>query len=310
MRYNYQDHPNTPVGYYLNLQFNSTGSHLAAGEGPWKIEHNLGIVSSQAGPGNLVLVELNIGNVREFAMEIELGGDLAWNLQSYLADKTTVSETLRIFCARYFGSAHAPQVAALYAAYYSAYWEQRRPDFPGGFPRQFIFDDLRYSQAAQSLLTHLASANYSANPFRTDDPNYFGIMPADCGATSQVEAVLNGTAAAAKAMKPIVASCKVLLTQLPQQYRAFFKDDLFLQAEFMLQINLMLQSLALATLSQGKGNRAEIADDLRAAATALNAAEESLNERTHAPFFATWYANERIFGVQRLTRTLEGIIPQ
>jgi hypothetical protein len=135
-------------------------------------------------------------------------------------------------------------------------------------------------------------------------------VPADCGATSQVEAVLNGTAAAAKAMKPIVASCRALLTQLPLQYRPFFKDDLFMQAEFMLQINLMLQSLALAMLSLGKGNRAEIADNLRAAATALNAAEESLNERTSAPFFADWYANERIFGVQRLTRTLAGILSQ
>lgn len=310
MRYDYKDHPNTPVGYYLNLQFNSTGSHLAAGEGPWKIERNLRIVSSQAGPGNLVLVELNIGNVREFAMEIELGGDLAWNLQSYLADRTTVSETLRSFCARYFGSGHAAQAASLYAAYYMAYWEQRRPDFPGGFLRQFIFDDLRYSQASQSLLTHLASGNYSANPFRSDDPNYFGIVPGDCGATSQVEAVLNGTAAAAKAMKPIVASCKALLTQLPQHYRSFFKDDLCLQAEFMLQINLMLQSLAFAMLSLGKGNRPEIADNLRAAAAALNAAEDSLNERTRAPFFATWYTNERIFGVRRLARTLDGILTQ
>ena len=308
LHYRYKEHPNTPVGYYLNLQFNSTGSHLAAGEGPWKVERNLQLVSSQAGPGNFVLLELNVGNVREFLMEIALSGDMAWNLHPYMAGRTTVNEALRRFCARYFGSEHAAQVASLYVAYYNAYWEQRRPDFPGGFQRQYIFDDLRYARAAQILLTDLGSETYSDNPFEAAEPSYFGILPQDFGATSQLEAVLSGTTASANAMKPVVASCMALLPKLPQQDQPFFKDDLYMQAEFMLQLNLFLKSLSLAMSELGKGNRTEVIHNLKAATVALEAAETSLNERTRGTVFATWYTSEKIFGVRRLVGKLDKVL--
>src|SRR5690606_14594369 len=40
--------PGVNIGYYLNLQFTSTGAHLAQAEGPWKMEFNYRFVNSKA----------------------------------------------------------------------------------------------------------------------------------------------------------------------------------------------------------------------------------------------------------------------
>jgi hypothetical protein len=310
MNYKYKDHPNNPVGYYMNLQFNSTGSHLAAGEGPWKAEMNNRIVSCQAGPGNFVLSEFNVGNVREFAMEISLGGDLLWNLNSYITGARTVDAALRNFCARYFGSADAAQVAALYTAYYNAYWRQRAPDFPGGFPRQYIFDDLRYARAGQNLLADLARKTYTANPFDSHGLSYFDIVPADSGATSEIGVVLNGTTTAVHAFNLLVASCTALLPSLARGDQPFFNDDMCLQAQFMLQVNLFLQALDKAMSALGNNDSNAVRCNLKTAVIALQAAQASLNQRVQGPVFTDWYANERVFGIRRLLQSLDAVRAQ
>jgi Glycosyl hydrolase family 115 len=310
MNYKYEDHPDNSVGYYMNLQFNSTGSHLAAGEGPWKVELNNRIVSSQAGPGNYVLAEFNVGNIREFAMEISLGGDLLWNLNSYISGGSTVDTALQNFCARYFGKAQAARVASLYTDYYHAYWQQRTPDFPGGFPRQYIFDDLRYARAARDLLADLASKTYQADPFDSQGPSFYGIVPADSGATTEIGAVLNGTTAAVSALKPVVSTCAALLPLLPRGDQPFFNDDMCLQSQFMLQVNLFLQALDNAMFALGHDDHNAVLSNLKKAGSALQAAQASLNQRVQGPVFTGWYANEHVFGIPRLLQTLDSIVAQ
>jgi len=310
MNYKQQDYPNNPVGYYMNLQYTSTGSHLTAGEGPWKQELNNRIVSAQAGPGNYKIAEFNVGNVREFAMEISLGGDLLWNLNSYLSGSRTMDAALRSFSTRYFGSAQAAQVASLYTDYYNAYWQQHAPDFPGSFPRQYVFEDLRYNRAARVLLAALASRTYNANPFDAHERDFYKIVPADSGATTEIGAVLNGTTAAVNALRPLVSSCAALSPRLPQGDQMFFNDDMCLQAQFMLQANLFLRALDESMIALGNNDSGAVLRGLKTAQSALQAAQASLNQRVQGPVFADWYANENKFGIQNLLQTLNGVIAE
>jgi hypothetical protein len=310
MNYNRQDHSNNPVGYYMNLQYTSTGSHLAAGEGPWKQMLNNRIVSAQAGPGNYRIAEFNVGNVREFAMEISLGGDLLWNLGSYVSGSRTMDDALLDFSTRYFGSARAASVASLYTDYYNAYWQQHAPDFPGGFPRQHVFGDLRYNRAARVLLAALASRTYNANPFDAHDWDFYRIVPADSGATTQIGAVFKGTTVAVKKLRPVVSSCTALSPRLPPGDRPFFNDDMCLQAQFMLQANLYLRALDESMMALGSNDNGAVLRDLKMAQNALQAAQTSLDQRVQGPVFAGWYANENKFGIQTLLQTLGGVIAE
>jgi hypothetical protein len=310
MNYHYHDHPNNPVGYYMNLQYTSTGSHLAAAEGPWKQELNNRIVSAQAGPGNYKISEFNVGNVREFAMEISLGGDLLWNLNSYISGSDTIDAALRSFTTRYFGGTRATQVASLYSDYYNAYWRQHAPDFPGGFPRQYIFQDLRYNRAARVLLAALARRTYDPNPFDAREPGFYRIVPADTGAATEIGAVFNGTTAAVNALKPVVSSCTTLSPLLPPEDRPFFNDDMCLQAQFMLQANLFLQALGDSMSALGNNDNGAVLRDLKTAASALQGAQASLNQRVREPVFTGWYANENKFGIQTLLEALNGVIAE
>jgi len=308
MNYNHQDYPNNPVGYYMNLQYTSTGSHLTAGEGPWKQELNNRIVSAQAGPGNYRIAEFNVGNVREFAMEISLGGDLLWNLNSYISGSHTMDAALRSFCTRYFGGAQAAHVASLYSDYYNAYWQQHAPDFPRGFPRRHIFEDLRYNRAARVLLAALASRTYNANPFDAREWDFYRIVPADSGATTEIGAVLNGTTVAVNKLRPVVSACTALSRRLPLGDRPFFNDDMCLQAQFMLQANLFLRALDESMIALSNNDNGAILRDLKTAQSALQAAQASLDQRVQGPVFAGWYANENKFGIRNLLLTLNGVI--
>ncbi len=99
-------------GYYFNLQFFTTGSHVAEGEGPWKMEANLQQVTQGLQPGRLDLVVLNIGNLREFTMEVSVASRLLWD------DKMNADDALDDFCAEYFDPAMAEKIREAYHDYY------------------------------------------------------------------------------------------------------------------------------------------------------------------------------------------------
>ena len=89
----------------MNLQFYSTGSHLAPGEGPWKMEDNSRYVQST---GKQTFRVVNAGNIREFLMEMAANAQMMWNADTYSTD-----DFLLKYCAQYFGAEHAEEVASL-----------------------------------------------------------------------------------------------------------------------------------------------------------------------------------------------------
>ena len=131
---------NESVGYYMNLQFNSTGSHLAQAEGPWKIEQNYRMVN-ELGGGRLVFSVVNAGNVREHVLGLSANADMMWNFEQFDADRF-----LRAFCAKYYGDELHEKIAKLYQDFFDSYWQQKKGDLPG-FQRQYLFQDLRYTPA-------------------------------------------------------------------------------------------------------------------------------------------------------------------
>lgn len=306
--YNYLSYQSghNPFGYYFNFQFYTTGSHVVAGEGPWKAALNHQIVFQNAGPGNFVCSVLNAGNVREFTMELAAGGDLLWNL----APGYDPNVFLTNFCARYFGAANAPQVAALAAAYYNAFWAQEKPDtvtFPGGFPRQFIFQDLRYARAAEALLADLASRSFIANPFDTQGPRYFRVIPAVSGAAEELHATINGTAVALSNFNSVVASAESIYANLASDRQPYFNDLLRQPAQFMLQCNLFLQGLSVADSQISNGNAA-VYPWLARAQSASAAMSQTLSKSTQGPIFSGWYGAESKFNVPNLQNLVNSVI--
>lgn len=71
------------LGYYMNLQFTSTGAHLAAAEGPWKMEFNFRYANSRC---PLALSVVNAGNLREFVMELAANASMMWDMATYDTD--------------------------------------------------------------------------------------------------------------------------------------------------------------------------------------------------------------------------------
>ncbi|MGP8155824.1 MAG: glycosyl hydrolase 115 family protein [Candidatus Acidiferrales bacterium] len=315
MNYNYTSYsPNNMVGYYENLEYYSTGSHLAQGEGPWKQEASSAVASTQAGPNNYVLTEYNFGNMREFLEEASIGGDILWNLNSYIAGSTNVSTDLGNFTNRYFGSTEGPSVATLYTNYYNAYFSQRASDFVGdgyddNFPQQYIFQDLRYYQAGIDLMNALATKTANTSPFDSHGPHYYYIY-VPSGST-ELQVVQNGTAAAVTAYNSVVSSCESLASSIPSVSQPFYNVNMCLQAQFMQQVNIFLNALCEAeTAVVNSSGNSVVEGYLTTAKNALNAAQTTINDRDsdQSAIFSGWYANSTDFDISTLLSQLNGVI--
>jgi hypothetical protein len=306
--YNYRNYRSGSnlFGYYFNFQFYTTGSHLVAGEGPWKAALNHQIANRQAGPGNFVCSILNAGNVREFTMELAAGGDMLWNLSSNYNTASFVQN----FCARYFGSGNATQAAAVIASYYNGFWQQETPDtttFTNGFPRQFIFQDLRYAQAAGYLLEDLEIRSYIANPFDAQGPRYFRVIASDNDASTELQAAINGTSAAITNFGPVVASAETIYSNLPSISQPYFNDVVRQPAHFMLEANLFLQGLAEADANIANGD-ATVHPWLVQARSACEGMQTALNNTTQGAVFGGWYGPEVDFNIPNLRNLVNNTI--
>ena len=125
------------LGYYMNLQFTSTGAHLAPAEGPWKMEANYRYVNTKS---PLLFSVVNAGNVREFVFTMSANAKMMWSYDDYDTDKWLLD-----YCSQYFGASHAKEISALYRDYFNAYWQPKPSDFPG-MKRQYTFQDMRYAR--------------------------------------------------------------------------------------------------------------------------------------------------------------------
>lgn len=268
------------LGYYMNLQFTSTGAHLAAAEGPWKMEFNYRYVNTK---GPLTFSVVNAGNLREFVMELSANARMMWNMEAYDTDRF-----LEAFCRQYYGARHARETARLYHDYYDAYWQQKPSQF-SGLERQFLFQDLRYARVFDQIGRRFA--DFSPNPlceigferipgrsFRIDGQN-------------QVDSLLAGTQAAAVRFEMVAERCDRLMGRLPEASRRFFRDNLQAPCHYMASLNRSLYHFVRAYKSA-----AERAADLDRAITYLEQARQAL-QTTQEGVFATWYDNDRLFGL-------------
>ncbi len=294
-----QFNPEIPVklGYYMNLQFTSTGSHLAPGEGPWKMEFNYRYVNSKS---PLYLSVVNSGNFREFLYTMTANAKMLWDYDNYSTDVWNHS-----YAAQYFGQEYADEIAGLYKDYFYSFWTQRKPDFPGGMERQFIFHDQRHSRAI--FYISKTFFNYNPNPL----PDRFGyervpgrvfrVIPEDNGEDNQVDAMLKGMSESAENFGRVTDKCMEIMTKLPADKQPFFYDNLMAYSSFMEHLSLTLYHYVYAYKYQ-QDNKV-LTDNLNIAYSEMEAARDALYASQRGSF-DTWYSPDRIFG---LNSTLETI---
>jgi len=294
------------LGYYFNYQFTSTGSHLAAGEGPWKMEGNYRYLAKKSTKPILFSV-VNAGNLREFVMELAANAKMMWDFSGYRTDTF-----LTDFCKQYYGADKADRISKLYRSYYTAYWQPRKVDFKE-IDRQYIFQDLRYWRAIEGIATAIIKGKkYDPNPLKEmggeQVPNRtYQIVAADNGATNQVDAIINGTAKAIANFKKVTQECDEVYNSLNGASKDFFDTNLRGPAYFMYHLNNTLYHTALA-YKEGYTNKSKQAELLTQAVGALEQAQKALHHTQYAPF-ENWYSNNTIFSLDKTIDILKSIKP-
>lgn len=302
--YPYQDiqqfNPELPVklGYYMNLQFTSTGSHLAPGEGPWKMEFNYRYANTKS---PLYLSVVNSGNFREFLYTMSANAKMLWNYDKYSTDVWNLE-----FATQYFGKTHGAEIAKLYKDYFYSLWTQRKADFPGGMERQFIFQDQRYSRAIFFISEDFfhyhpnplpASFGYERVPGRV-----FSIVPKDNGVDNQVDAMLKGMSESAEKFGAVTKRGRKILQKLPAENQAFFYDNLLAYAGFMEHLSRTLFHYVYAYKHQQ--NKAILLKNLDTAYSEMKAARDALYASQRGAF-DTWYASDKKFGLNATLETID-----
>lgn len=272
-----------PIGLYFNIQFTSTGAHVVQAEGPWKMEANHRFFDAlQENP--LALSVVNVGNIREFLMELEAHAAMMWDFTAFDPD-----QFVQAFSARYFGEDHACDVAQLFRDFYNAYWQQKPPDRKG-IERQYLFHDLRYARAFREIVPHLQQRQPTREPFSSGfaraNPDLFRIDLAHMRAADTLEAIIKGTAESGNRMARVVEQAESLKPRLPEDNRRFFNDHLLMHARFMKHINRSLHqtALALAHVEDSVLKRQHVTESMHQ----FRMAREVLRETEHGPF-TDWY---------------------
>ena len=279
----------------MNLQFTSTGSHLAQGEGPWKMETNFRYVQSKA---PLLFSVVNAGNFREFVLSLSANAALLWDFEAYSTDKF-----LHEFCEKYYGKEHAIEAVRLYRNFFNAYWQQRRSTFPG-MERQYIFQDLPYATAFRRIAQGFSNPNadiFADVGFERVPGRSFNIVPEDNQAETKMDALRIGMKQSAEKFGAVVAEAERLKNRLPAAYRVFFNDNLIVQAQFMTHLSRSLHHFAISY--QNQTNRELAVESIRVSIDELKAAQAALLEAEHGAF-VHWYDGDE-GGMFRLSETIQ-----
>jgi hypothetical protein len=279
-----------PLGYYMNLQFTSTGSHMVQAEGPWKMEKNYRYVDSKnAEP--MAFSVMNAGNIREHVLTLSANAEMMCNFSTYDSDKFLVD-----FCKMYYGEQHSETIYGLYKKFFNAYWNQKKNDL-ADFERQYIFHDLRYKQAIRQLSSKFFEP-LESNPLKDYGheqlPNRtFRIVPEDNGTENQIEALIKGTSGSYEKFKEVAQKTDSLLNDLPAEAKVFFNDNLRHPAHFMMNLNKVVHNYCKAYISESQHEKLEL---LNKSHYAAERARLSLYRMAHNQF-ETWYAHERLFDI-------------
>ena len=287
---NWTNTNNVKLGYYMNLQFYSTGAHLAPAEGPWKMEDNYRYVQSK---GPLTFSVVNAGNLREFLMEMSANAAMMWNSENY---KT--NDFMRQFCAQYFGDEHAEEIAQLYHDYYYAYWNPKKSDFPGGFDRQYVFQDLRHSQVIKQI--NNTWNTFKLNPFTEIGYESVAGRTFRIEGRNPVDSVLAGMSREMEAFAAVARRCEAIQSQLPASYQTFFYDHLSAYAHYMENL-----STAVFHFVYAYKNKEDRYSHLATAYEAMKAAKAALIASQHG-VFSNWYDTDDKFEMDARIEAIRG----
>lgn len=279
------------LGYYMNLQFTSTGAHLAPAESPWKMEQNYRYVVSR---GPLTFSVVNAGNIREFVMEMSANAKMMWDLDNYDTDRF-----LREYCIQYYGEELADEIADLYRDYYNAYWLQRPSVFPG-MDRQFIFQDLRHAQVFNQVLPQFDT--FKKNPlfdigFERVKGRSFRLVT-----DNQVNEIIGGMELSSPEFQAVADRCDDMMKRLPADRQNFFYDNLSGYAHYMAALSSSVGHFLKAYKGDGdrKMHLIESHRELKNAQKALHSSQHGV--------FDTWYATDRLFDLGGKIASLELLI--
>lgn len=295
--------PANPVklGYYMNLQFTSTGSHLAPAEGPWKMEFNYRYVNSKS---PLYLSVVNSGNFREYMYTMTANAKLLWDYEAFDCD-----EWNRQYAAQYFGEEHADEIAQLYKDYFYAFWTQRKSDFPGGMERQFIFQDQRYARAIGYIGDDFFHFEEKPLPdrymYERVHGRVFRIVPEDNGATTEVDAIIRGMELSMQKFGDVKRRAEEVMPQLEERYRTFFYDNFLCYATFMSHLSNTLYHYTYAYKHQE--DKAVLVEHLEKAYAEMQVAQKALYQSQHGPF-ETWYKTDRKFDMPNVLRIIKSTL--
>ncbi|CAG7606248.1 hypothetical protein PAESOLCIP111_00896 [Paenibacillus solanacearum] len=228
------DFGHQPLGYYMNFQFTSTGSHFAQAEGPWKTEHSFKIMNALS-KGPLEFIEVNIGNIREHVVEGAAAARMMWSWDEYQSDSF-----MNEFFKQYFGDKASPQIAQLYKDFLMSYWQQRKPTIPG-FARQYLFQDLRY---LRTLLLILQNKPGLETGMTHDE--FLRISPEDNGANDVFEAIRIGYSQSIEKLCVIEEKANLIMHDLPEQGKRFYQDIIQSPVQYMLLLNNSLHAVVTA----------------------------------------------------------------
>ena len=306
---NFKNTEHVKLGYYMNFGFASTGAHIAPAEGPWKMEFNYRYVNSKA---PLYFSVVNVGNFREFVLELSANASLLWDFDAYSSDQFILD-----YCTQYFGEKHAENIAELYREFYASYWTQKESEFEG-LDRQFLFQDLRYARAFdhifEEFLTSPDSINmnplhkigYESVPGRT-----FRIDLEYNQADNHVDALINGMKATIPKFETLAGKCDKMMQKLDGEKQVFFNDNLRIYTYYMEHISKSLYYYVLAYKYQS--DKAKLTENLKLSYQEVSTAQQYLFEGQHG-IFSTWYENaepmKRTFQLDSLKRNISTLLEQ
>jgi hypothetical protein len=293
----------------MNFGFASTGAHVAPAESPWKMEFNYRYVNDKA---PLFFSVVNVGNFREFVLELSANAKMLWDYNSYNSDQFMID-----YCSRYFGAKHAEEIAGLYRAFYDAYWIPKKSELEG-LERQFVFQDLRYARAFDHMydvfyssgeeinMNPLHKIGYESVPGRT-----FRIDFEHNKSDNQVDAMLYGMKKTIPKFESLAARCSEMMIQLDADKQIFFNDNLRLYAYYMTHLSKTLYHYVLAYKNQK--DKDVLIRNLNLAYLEAGRAQQYLFEGQHG-VFSTWYSNAdpltRTFQIDKLRSNIKTLIEQ
>jgi hypothetical protein len=283
------------LGYYMNFGFASTGAHVAPAESPWKMEFNYRYINNKS---PLYFSVVNVGNVREFVLELSANAKMLWDYASYNSDVFMLD-----YCTQYFGVKHAKEIARLYKDFYNSYWQPKETMFPG-MQRQFLFQDLRYART----FDHINSAFYSSgesldmNPlkeigYESVPGRTFRIDNEFNKSQNQVDALLYGMEKTIPKFESVANCCSDMMHKLDEDKQTFFNDNLRIYSYYMACLSKTLYHYVYAYKNQAKKD--VLIKNLELAHDEAVQAKKYLSEGQHG-IFSTWYSN-----AEPLTRTFQ-----